>query len=333
TGFIKALVGGRDFWESQFNRATQAYRQTGSAFKLFTYTTAIDNQKFNSVSPFFDAPIAFKKNKKMGESGEIKEKEELWFPQNYEKRYWGEIYLWQMFAHSINVSSVRLLEEVGVGEVIDYAHKLGIESPLNHDLTLTLGTSGATLLEMVRGYATIANYGIKTEPIFIQKIEDREGRILEENFPQEEIVLSPQTSFVMIDLLEKAIDYGTGRRVRWLGFNRPCGGKTGTVGWTGEEDTDKTIDAWFIGFTPDLVAGVWVGNDDASPLGEKMTGSAVAIPIWTEFMKKALEGKPVKDFSSPSGVVFKEIDVETGLLATPESKNTLWLAFLEETAP
>ncbi len=333
TGFIKALVGGRDFWENQYNRATQAHRQTGSAFKLFTYTAAIDSQKFNSVSPFFDAPIAFKKSKKIGKSGEVKEEEEFWFPQNYEKRYWGEVYLWQMLARSINVSSVKLLEEVGVGKVIDYARKLGIESNLNYDLTLTLGTSGATLLEMVRGYATIANYGIKTEPIFIQKIEDREERVLEENFPQEEIVLSPQTSFVMIDLLEKAIDYGTGRRVRWLGFTRPCGGKTGTVGWTGEEDTDKTIDAWFIGFTPDLVTGVWVGNDDASPLGEKMTGSAVAIPIWTEFMKKALEGKPVKDFSSPSGVVFKEIDVETGLLATPESKNTLWLAFIEETAP
>lgn len=333
TGGIKALVGGRDFWENQYNRATQAHRQAGSAFKLFTYTAAIDSQKFNPVSPFFDAPIAFKKNKKMGESGEIKEEGELWFPQNYEKHYWGEVYLWQMLAHSINVSSVKLLEKVGVGKVIHYANKLGIESPLNHDLTLTLGTSGVTLLEMVRGYATIANYGIKVEPIFIQKIEDGEGRVLEENFPQKEIVLSPQTSFVMIDLLKKAIDYGTGRRVRWLGFTRPCGGKTGTVGWTGEEDTDKTIDAWFIGFTPDLVTGVWVGNDDASPLGEKMTGSAVAIPIWTKFMQKALEGKPVKDFSSPSGVVFKKIDVETGLLATPESKNTLWLAFIEETAP
>ena len=333
TGDIKALVGGRDFWENQYNRATQAHRQTGSAFKLFTYTAAIDSGKFTPVSPFFDAPIAFKKKKKTGESGEVKEEEELWFPQNYEKYYWGRVCLWQMFAHSINVSSVRLLEKVGVEKVVRYAHQLGIESPLNHDLTLTLGTSGVTLLEMVRGYATIANYGIKAQPIFIQKIEDREGRVLEENFPQKQIVLSPQTSFVMIDLLKKAIDYGTGKRVRWMGFNRPCGGKTGTVGWTGEEDTDKTIDAWFIGITPDLVTGVWVGNDDASPLGEKMTGSAVAIPIWTKFMKKALEGEPVKDFSSPSGVVFKEMDVETGLLATPESENTLWLAFLEATAP
>jgi len=222
---------------------------------------------------------------------------------------------------------------VGIGKVIHYARKLGVDGPLNHDLTLTLGTSGITLLEMVRGYATIANYGIKVKPIFIQKIEDREGRILEENFAQGEIVLSPQTSFVMIDLLKKAIDYGTGRRVRWLNFNRPCGGKTGTVGWPGEKDTDKTIDAWFIGFTPDLTAGVWVGNDDASPLGEKKTGSAVAIPIWTEFMKRALEGKPVKDFSSPPGIVFKKIDVETGLLATPECKNALWFAFLEGTTP
>lgn len=333
TGFIEALVGGRDFWENQYNRATQARRQTGSAFKLFTYTAAIDTGKFNSVSSFFDAPIAFNRSKKVGRGAEIKEEGKFWSPQNYEKYFWGEVYLWQMFAHSINVSSVKLLQEVGVGKVINYARKLGIDSPLNHDLTLTLGTSGATLLEMVRGYATIANYGIKVKPMFIQKIEDRQGKILKENFPQGEIVLSPQTSFVMIDLLEKAIDYGTGRRVRWLGFDRPSGGKTGTVGWPGEKDTDKTIDAWFIGFTPDLATGVWVGNDDASPLGEKKTGSAVAIPIWTEFMKRALDGQPVKDFSSPSGIIFKKIDIETGLLATSKSKNTLWFAFLEGTAP
>jgi len=333
TGFIEALVGGRDFWENQYNRAIQASRQTGSAFKLFTYTAAIDTGEFNSVSPFFDAPIAFKRSKKVGKGAEIKEEGEFWSPQNYEKYFWGEVYLWQMFAHSINVSSVKLLQEVGVGEVINYARKLGIDSPLNHDLTLTLGTSGMTLLEIVRGYATIANYGIKVEPMFIQKIEDREGRILKENFPQGETVLSPQTSFVMIDLLEKAIDYGTGQRIRWLGFDRPCGGKTGTVGWPREKDTDKTIDAWFIGFTPDLVAGVWVGNDDASPLGEKKTGSAVAIPIWTEFMKKALDSQPVKDFSSPPGIVFKKIDIETGLLATPKCENALWFAFLQGTAP
>jgi penicillin-binding protein 1A len=333
TGWVKALVGGRDFAESQFNRATQAHRQTGSAFKLFTYTAAIDSKKFNSVSPFYDAPIFFKTAKKVGKSGEIREEGDYWSPQNFEKHFWGQVYLWQMFTHSINVSSVKLLQEVGVGKVIHYAQKLGIEGPLNHDLTLTLGTSGLTLLEMVRGYATIANYGIKTKPIFIQRVEDQKGKVIEENFPQGEIVLSPQASFVMIDLLKKTIDYGTGRRVRWLGFNRPCAGKTGTVGWPRQETTDKTIDAWFIGFTPDLVAGVWIGNDDATPLGEKMTGSAVAIPVWTEFMKRALKEKPVKDFPSPSGIVFKEIDLETGLLASPQSRNTLWFAFIEGTAP
>lgn len=332
TGYVEALVGGRDFWENQYNRATQAHRQTGSAFKLFTYTAAIDTREFNSVSPFFDAPIEYR-SRKVGKSAEIAEEGEFWSPQNYEKHFWGKVYLWEMLAHSINVSSVKLLEEVGVGKVINYARKLGIDSPLNHDLTLTLGTSGTTLLEIVRGYATIANYGIKVKPIFVQKVEDREGRVLEENFLQGEIVLSPQTSFVMIDLLKKTIDQGTGKRVRWLNFDRPCGGKTGTVGWPGEKDTDKTIDAWFIGFTPDLVAGVWVGNDDATPLGVKKTGSAVAIPIWTEFMKMALEGQPVKDFPSPPGIVFKKIDTETGLLATPECKNTLWFAFLEGTAP
>ena len=309
TGFVKALVGGRSFKESQFNRAIQAYRQTGSAFKLFTYTAAIDSKKFSPVSLFFDAPVIFKK----GKTGK-----EFWSPRNYEGYFWGKVYLWQMLAHSINVSSVRLLEKVGIEKVIHYAHLLGIESNLNHDLTLTLGTSSLSLLEMVRAYATIANYGIKIKPIFIRRVEDREGRILEENFPKGERVLSPQTSYVMIDLLRKAIDYGTGRRVRWLGFNRPCAGKTGTVGWSGEEDTDKTMDAWFIGFTPDLIAGVWIGNDDGSPLGEKVTGSIAAIPVWTEFMKNALKDKPIKDFPSPPGIVLKKIDIETGLLATPD---------------
>ncbi len=333
TGFIKALVGGRDFTESQFNRATQAYRQTGSAFKLFTYTAAIDGRKFNPLTPFFDAPIAFEIRKKVGRSGEIREEGDFWSPQNYEKYYWGKVYLWQMFAHSINVSSVRLLEKVGVGKVIDYTHKMGVQSRLNHDLTLTLGTSGMTLLELVRGYATIANYGIRTKPIFVNRIEDYQGNILEEKFSQGEIVLSPETSFVMIDLLKKTIDYGTGRRVRSMGFERPSGGKTGTVGWPGEKITDKTMDAWFVGFTPDLIAGVWIGKDDGTPLGEKLTGSAAAIPVWTKFMREALKGVPVKDFLSPHKVVFREIDIDTGLLSTSECKNTLWFAFLEGTAP
>lgn len=321
TGFVKAMVGGRDFAESQFNRATQAHRQTGSAFKIFTYTAAIDNQRFNPVSTFFDGPVSFLTRGK------------LWSPENYEGHYWGKVFLWEMLAHSINVASVKLLDKVGVGVVARYARKMGVDSPLNHDLTLTLGTSGVTVLEMVRGYATIANYGIKMKPVYIKKIENSQGEVVEENFPQGEKVLSPQTAFCMIDLLKKAVDMGTGRRVRWLGFDRPCAGKTGTVGWTGEEETDKTMDAWFIGFTPDLVAGVWIGKDDGSPLGEKITGSVAAIPVWTEFMKKSLEGEPVKDFQSPPGVLFKKIDLDTGYLATKECKNTEWFAFLEDNAP
>ncbi|NQS90327.1 PBP1A family penicillin-binding protein [Patescibacteria group bacterium] len=333
TGFVRAMVGGRDFNESEFNRTTQAYRQTGSAFKVFTYTAAIDSRKFTPVSSFFDAPIAFKRTRGIRKSGEIKEEEEFWSPQNYEKHYWGKVFLWQMLIHSINVASVKLLEEVGIGKVANYAKKMGIDSPLNYDLTLTLGSSSVTLLEMVRGYATIANYGIKMKPIFIQKVKDSKGNILEENFPSGETVISSRTSFVMIDLLKKVIDYGTGRRIRWLGFDRPCAGKTGTVGWPGEKDTDKTMDAWFIGFTPDLVAGVWIGRDDGSPLGEKLTGSVAAIPVWTKFMKKSLKDKPVKDFPSPPEVVFKRIDLKTGSLAAPESKETLWFAFLKGTSP
>ena len=326
TGFVKAMVGGRDFFEEtagEFNRALQAYRQTGSAFKLFTYTAAIDSKKFTSVSPFYDAPVAFE-----SPTG-------IWSPENYEKYYWGKVYLWEMFAHSINVSSVKLSKEVGIDKIIEYAYRMGIRSKLNPYLSLTLGTSSLSLMEMVQGYATIANYGVRVEPIFIQKVEDRQGKILEENFPQGKIVLSPQTSYIMIDLLKKTVNYGTGRRIRLMNFDRPCGGKTGTVGWKekGEEDSEKTKDAWFIGFTPDLVTGVWIGKDDGSPLGEKITGSVACIPVWVNFMKKALEGIPAKDFPSPPGIVFKKIDIRTGLLATPNSKNARWFAFLEGTAP
>ncbi|RLE12220.1 hypothetical protein DRJ04_06590 [Candidatus Aerophobetes bacterium] len=333
TGFVKAMVGGRSFVESQFNRAIQAHRQTGSAFKLFTYTAAIDSGRFTPVSCFFDSPVIFYKKKGFTRSGQVKEEVRFWSPQNFEKHYWGKVYLWEMLAHSINVASVKLLQKVGIDTVIRYARKMGIKSPLNSDLTLTLGTSSVTLLEMVRAYATIANYGIKVTPIFIKKIENSKGELLEENFPYGESVLSPQTAFVMIDLLKKAVDMGTGRRIRWLGFNRPCAGKTGTVGWTGERETDKTMDAWFIGFTPDLVAGVWIGKDDGSPLGEKITGSVAAIPVWTRFMKESLKGKPIKDFLCPPGVIFKKIDLDTGQLATSDCKNTEWFAFLEKNAP
>ncbi len=333
TGYVKALIGGRNFEESQFNRATQAHRQTGSAFKIVTYTAAIDTGKFNPVTPFYDGPIAFRTKRQGGSSGQIGLKGKYWIPLNYEKHFWGNVFLWEMLAHSINVSSIRLLQKVGIGTTIEYARKLGIESPLSRDLTLTLGTSGVTLLEIVRAYSTIANYGIRTKPIFVQRVEDRQGTILEENFPQAKIVLSPQSAFVMIDLLKKVVDNGTGRRVRWMGFERPCCGKTGTVGWPKEQETNKTIDAWFIGFTPDLVAGVWIGKDDATPLGEHMTGSKAAIPPWVEFMKKALKEKPIKDFPSPREIVFREIDIETGLLATPKSEDTLWFAFLKGTTP
>ena len=327
TGYVKAMVGGRSYQESQWNRATQAHRQTGSAFKLFTYTAAIDRGQFNAVSPFFDGPVVYFTGKRTAD-------ERFWSPENYEKYYWGDVFLWEMLAHSINVASVKLLEKVGVNVTIDYARRMGVASSLARDLTLTLGTSGVTLLEMVNAYGTIANYGVYVKPVCITRVETATGELLEQSYFEGERVLSPQTAFVMIDLLTKVVERGTGRRIRWLGFERPCGGKTGTVGWTGEKDTDKTMDAWFLGFTPELVAGVWIGKDDASPLGPRLTGSSAAIPAWTSFMKQALADVPVKDFPSPSGVVFKEIDLETGLLAHEEDGGeTDWFAFIEGTAP
>ncbi len=338
TGEIRAMVGGYDFYDDfnkgKFNRAVQARRQPGSAFKPFVYTAAID-RGYTAASTIFDSPIIFEKEKKEDneekeedDNAELEEKdleEENWIPKNYKEKFHGRVTLRKMLAKSINVASVKLLQEVGVGRAIRCARKMGIGSPLSPNLTLTLGSSGVTPLEITSGYATIANLGVRVTPFAIRYIEDLSGKMLEENSPQAEAALSPQTSYVMISLLQGVVENGTGQRIRWLGFKRPVAGKTGT--------TNDFINAWFVGFTPNLACGVYVGYDNMASLGEDMTGSKAAIPIWTKFMKEALEEKPVEDFLVPPGIVFLKVDAQTGLLATDESRNVIEEVFLEGTEP
>jgi penicillin-binding protein 1A len=221
------------------------------------------------------------------------------------------------------VVTVKLLQELGLAYVIDYAHNMGINSPLTRDLTLALGTSTVTLQEMVRGYGVLANGGRRVEPYFIRKIVDRNGHVLEEQAAQVEQAIDPRVAFLTTSVLQNVVQEGTGERVKAIG--RPVAGKTGT--------TDDYFDAWFIGYTPSLVAGVWVGFDAEKTMGRSGVGGRAAAPVWLYFMEQALKGMPVEVFAAPEGVVFARIDPRTGLLANPGTKDPVFESFLEGTAP
>jgi penicillin-binding protein 1A len=314
TGHIKAMVGGRDFCKSQFNRAVQSKRQPGSAFKPVIYVAALD-AGYTPASVIIDAPIAY--------SGA--EEEELWKPQNYDEEFRGPTLFRTALIQSRNVVTIKILRDLGIDYVIDYARKLGLSTGFNRDLSLALGTCNISLLDLTSAYAVFANRGVRCKPIFINMVLDRYGDILEVNRPETERAIGEDTAFVLTNLLEGVVTEkgGTGWRVRAL--NRPVAGKTGT--------TNDLTDAWFIGYTPSLVTGVWVGFDDMRPLGKDETGSRAASPIWLEFMSKALGNEAAEDFVPPEGVVFARIDAKTGLPATEESAETVLECFKDGTLP
>ena len=312
TGLVKAMIGGLDFRESQFNRATQSRRQPGSAFKPIIYAAALDKE-YTPASMIIDSPIVFQDT----------ERDFTWKPKNYGEKFYGPTLLRNALAKSRNVITIKILMDIGIDYAIDYARKLGITSKLNRDLSLALGSSGVSLLEMVGAYSVFANSGYLVEPVFITKIVDRDGNIIEQIKPEKKKVIEESTAYIMTSLLESVVKHGTGRRVRAL--NRPAAGKTGT--------TDNLHDAWFVGYTPRYVTGTWVGFDDPNCLGKAETGSRAASPIWLGFMKKILKDKPVRIFNVPEGVVFSKIDVETGLLPAVESKKTIFECFKEGTVP
>lgn len=311
-GRVKAMVGGRDFTLSQFNRAIQARRQPGSAFKPIIYAAALD-WGMNPATVILDAPYVSTMNPD----------EEIWRPKNYKEKFYGPTLFRSALILSRNVITVKILKQIGVPYAIEYANKMGIESELSPDLSLALGSSGLSLEEITKAYLVFANGGKVVEPIYVNKVEDRNGRIIEENHASVRKSISEETAFVMTDLLQAVIREGTGWRVRAL--KRPAAGKTGT--------TNDLRDAWFIGFTPKLVTGVWVGYDDRRPMGKGETGSRAASPIWLYFMSEVLKDKPVEDFQVPEGVVFSKIDAKTGLLASPHSEKTVFQAFREGQEP
>ena len=287
TGLVKVMVGGRDFMESQFNRAIQSRRQPGSAFKPIIYAAALE-KGFTAATEIIDSPIVFK--------DEINDF--TWKPKNYGKKFYGPTLLREALAKSRNVVTIKILQEIGIDYCIAFAKKLGIASELSRDLSIALGSSGVSLLELVNAYAVFANQGYLVEPAFITKIEDRFGNILEEMNPSRERVIDKSTAYIMTSLLESVVKEGTGKRVRAL--NRPVAGKTGT--------TNDLQDAWFTGYSPRFISGVWVGFDSGRTLGKGETGSRTASPIWLGFMDKILKDKPVRMFQVPEGVVFTKID-------------------------
>jgi penicillin-binding protein 1A len=336
SGYIRALVGGYDFGKSEYNRALYAKRQAGSAFKPFIYTVALDNG-FTPASVILDEEITFedeaaedpedgavKEETANGESGEEEEEDLIWTPRNYDDKYHGPTRLRDALAYSRNVVTVKLVDDIGIEKVIRFATSLGMErSKLPRDLTISLGSLSISPLELTSSYGSFANGGVKMDPIGIKYITDRKGRVIESNEPEGKRVMNVKTAFLMTTMLKDVVSYGTGWRAKAL--KRPVAGKTGT--------TNDYRDAWFMGFTTELVAGVWVGFDDMRPLGPEETGSRAAAPIWVDFMKTVSASTTPRDFPVPDGIVSRQIDPVTGLLANRWTENAVVEYFLEGTEP
>lgn len=279
TGEIRAMVGGRDFNESKFNRATQALRQVGSSFKPYVYTAAID-EGAKPDDTILDAPITFQTA-----SGP-------YTPHNYDDKFEGTITLRRALAQSRNIPALKLADQVGIRTVIDYAHRFGITSNIPAYLPVALGSAEVTLFEQTAAFSVFPNDGVRITPRYITKVTDYEGRVLEEDFPDVKDVISSRTARIMTSMLEGVVQHGTA--ISAASMKYPLGGKTGT--------TNDFTDAWFVGFSPSITSGVWIGFDEKKSLGNKESGARAALPIWIDFMKTALSGKDPGEFEPPPAV-------------------------------
>jgi penicillin-binding protein 1A len=363
TGDVLSMVGGTNFEKSEYNRALQAARQTGSAFKAIVYAAALE-KGFTPASVITDAPIVYEE----GEGQETKK----WKPGNFENKFSGDVLFRTSIIKSLNIPTVKILENIGIDWVSKYARHLGIFSPLNSDFTMALGSSSITLYEMTKAFSVFPRGGKRLRPILIRKVTDASGKTtlsekisLDEKFKKEldaidqaeqeiksaapkaptqaakpnatptvdfntvfnftdpEQLISPQTAYITTHLLKGVVLEGTGARAQSLG--RPTAGKTGT--------TNGYSDAWYVGFTPKIATGVWVGYDEEKPLGRFETGNAAALPIWIDYMKVAIADTPASDFEVPPGIVFSSIDAETGKIGSAKSKRVVREAFREGTEP
>jgi penicillin-binding protein 1A len=368
---VLAMVGGYSFARNQYNRALQAARQTGSAFKAIVYASALD-KGYTPSSPIMDAPVVFEEGAE-GEEGQDDAK--VWKPSNHSKGFGGEISFRNALVQSLNIPAVKVIEDVGVQWATDYARRLGVFSPLNPDFTLVLGSSSVTLYEMTKVFGQFGRLGKRLRPIIIHKVENNVGeKILDEVsldvrfnkelssidakfderrdaylekiktmtpeeiaaekkkkvdfnifFSDKDQLIRPENAYVMTTLLKGVVEdkKGTGGRARAIG--REVAGKTGS--------TNNYIDAWFVGYTPQIVTGVWVGFDKEHTIGKGEVGGRAALPIWVDYMKVAHEGLPQMTFPVPEGIVFANIDSDTGKLATATTKEVMRQAFVEGTEP
>jgi len=311
TGGVLAMVGGVDFGTSQFNRALQARRQPGSAFKPIVYAAALDKGK-TLVSTVDDSPIEFSRSET-----------EIWKPKNYDDTFLGPIPLLEALAKSRNLATVRLLNEIGVDTVIGMARNLGIQSPIERNLSIALGSSGVTPLELVTAYSTFADGGQRPTPFFIREVQDGQGRVLERTTPKVVQAIAPETAYLTIRLLQEVLRTGTGASAKRLSPN--LAGKTGT--------TNENTDAWFIGGLPNLITGVWVGFDTPTTLGKRQTAASVALPIWAQFFGQVLKFVPDREFPPPAGITFARVDPATGKEVPPGSSEGIMLPFKMGTVP
>ena len=338
TGAIRAMVGGRD---SIFNRAVQARRQPGSTFKPFVWAAALQSG-MTAASFVEDAPLAYYYDGRdwrllegatdqysinlatqpFAQSSDFK----IWVPNDFDGKFLGVITLRKALALSRNIASINLITHVGPPVVVDIAHRAGIRSELEAVPALGLGASTVSPLEITSAFGTFANDGIAVLPYTVERVEDASGKQLESRLPSEHEAMSPQLAYLVTNLLKGVVREGTATRARRL--NRPLAGKTGT--------SNENRDLWFIGYTPDCVAGAWMGYDDFSSLGRKdWSGGSTVVPWWTQIMAEVLKGAPKRDFPVPPKITFVQIDSQTGLLALPTcpKKNRILEAFLEGTEP
>jgi penicillin-binding protein 1A len=312
SGGILAMIGGKNYYDSQYNRAVSALRQPGSAFKPIVYAHAIERD-FPQNMMILDAPIAFKS---AGDSG-------YWHPENFSKTFKGEMTLRKALALSKNIPAVRLIEILGPSSVVQFAHKLGIESHLFPYFSLSLGSSEVTLLELTSAYCVFPNMGKHIKPFGVTEIHDHKGKIIWRAKPQKTIAMSRAGAAIITNMLEGVVKEGTGKKA--LTIRRPIAGKTGT--------TNDFKDALFLGFSPAIATGVWVGLDDHHTLGKGETGARAALPIWIDFMKQALATRPFQYFDLPDGVTRIYIDSSTGLQVQQNSPQAVDALFKKGTGP
>ncbi len=317
TGYVLALAGGRDYRRSQFNRAVQAHRQPGSLFKPFVYLAALEAARDGQVgqltaaSLLADEPVTFE-----SQTGP-------WSPQNYDKQFHGPITLRSALEQSLNVPAVQAAKTVGTKSIVQLLRRLGLTSAIGNDLSsVALGSSSVSLLEITAAYGAIANGGIAVKPTAVRSTRDRQGDVVWNGVPDRQQAASPQGAYVLTSLLEGVMQRGTASKAKVLGLQGMVAGKTGT--------TDGYRDAWFVGYTSDVVIGVWVGFDDERAL--RLTGSQAALPIWMELARRIIPPN-VPAFVAPSGVVTRVIDPKTGQLATSQCPEQVSEVFIEGTEP